>query len=92
MKLNTIPLLAEFLGTLLLVLSVLASGGSAWFIGITYAVIILFTSKTSGGHINPAVSLGMYVKGRLSMNELIGYSVSQLLGGVTSVYLFKALA
>lgn len=92
MKVNTNHLMAEFLGTLLLVLSILASGGNAWFIGLTLAVVILFTGKTSGGHVNPAVSVAMYMKGKLSMDELAGYVVSQVLGGVTSVYLFKALA
>ena len=92
MRVNTNNLLTEFLGTLLLVLSILASGGNAWFIGITFTVIILLAGKTSGGHINPAVSMAMYVKGRMSTNELLGYVVSQVLGGVTSVYLFKALA
>ena len=75
-------LIAEFLGTLLLVLSILASGGNALF----------FAAKTSGGHVNPAVSLAMYLRKKMSMNDLIGYIVAQLLGGVTSVYLFKALA
>jgi aquaporin Z len=92
MKVNTVPLLAEYLGTLLFVLSILASGGNPWFIGFSLAVVILFTSKMSGGNINPAVSVVMYLKGKLSMNELLGYVVSQVLGGVTSFYLFKALA
>ena len=85
-------LIAEFLGTLLLVLSILASGGNALFVGLTLAVIIFFAAKTSGGHVNPAVSLAMYLRKKMSMNDLIGYIVAQLLGGVTSVYLFKALA
>jgi glycerol uptake facilitator-like aquaporin len=92
MKVKTNSLLSEFLGTLLLVLSILASGGNAWFIGLTLAIVVLLAGKTSGGHVNPAVSVAMYFKGRLSMDELVGYVVSQLLGGITSVYLFKVLA
>ena len=85
-------LIAEFLGTLLLVLSILASGGNALFVGLTLAVIIFFAAKTSGGHVNPAVSLAMYLRKKMSMNDLVGYIAAQLLGGATSVYLFKMLA
>jgi aquaporin Z len=85
-------LIAEFLGTLLFVLSILASGGNPLFIGLTLAVIIFFAAKTSGGHVNPAVSLAMYLRKRLSMKDLVGYIFAQLLGAATSVYLFKALA
>ena len=85
-------LIAEFLGTLLFVLSILASGGNPLFIGLTLAVIIFFAAKTSGGHVNPAVSLAMYLRKRLSMKDLVGYIAAQLLGAATSVYLFKVLA
>jgi aquaporin Z len=85
-------LVAEFLGTLLLVLSILASGGNALFIGLTLAVVIFFAGKTSGGHVNPAVSVAMYLRKKMSMNDLVGYVAAQLLGGATSVYLFKMLA
>jgi aquaporin Z len=85
-------LIAEFLGTLLFVLSILASGGNPLFIGLTLAVIIIFAAKTSGGHVNPAVSVAMYLRKKMSMNDLVGYVAAQLLGGATSVYLFKMLA
>lgn len=84
--------LAEFLGTLLLLLGILASGGNAIVVGITLAIAIFFTSKTSGGHINPAVSLAMYMKGSLSFNDLIGYIVAQSLGAVSSLFLFRTFA
>lgn len=85
-------LVAEFLGTLLLVLSILASGGNALFVGLTLAVVIFFAGNTSGGHVNPAVSLAMYLRNRMSFNDLMSYIVAQMLGGATSVYLFKMLA
>jgi len=42
--------------------------------------------------VNPAVSLAMFVNGALSATELAGYVVSQALGGVAAVYVFRALA
>ena len=90
MKYNN--LIAEFLGTLLLVLSILASGGNAAFVGFTLAVVIFFAANTSGGHVNPAVSLAMYLRKRMSLQDLLSYIVAQLAGGAASVYLFKMLA
>jgi aquaporin Z len=90
--LDTAALVAEFLGTLLLVLSVFASGGNALVIGATLAVIILLIGKRSGGHVNPAISAAMYMKGALSMNEFIAYVASQVAGGVASLYLYRVFA
>ena len=89
---NYNKLVAEFLGTLLLVLSILASGGNALFVGLTLAVVIYFTGSTSGGHINPAVSFAMYLRKRMSLEDLLSYSVAQLAGAASSVYVFKMLA
>jgi len=89
---DSVSLVAEFLGTFLLVLSVLASGGNAYVIGATLAVVVLLTGKLSGAHVNPAISVTMYVKGGLTLQELIGYSVSQVLGGVASLYAYRVFA
>jgi aquaporin Z len=87
-----VSLVAEFLGTFLLVLSVFASGGNAYVIGATLAVIVLLIGKLSGAHVNPAISFAMFMKGSLSVKELLGYSVAQLLGGVSSLYAYRIFA
>ena len=87
-----VSLVAEFLGTFLLVLSVFASGGNAYVIGATLAVTILLTAKLSGAHHNPAISAAMYAKGALSLNEFLLYSASQVAGGVASLYAFRVFA
>jgi aquaporin Z len=40
--------------------------------------------EISGGHFNPAVSLAMFLSGRLEVSSLIGYWVAQLAGGVAA--------
>ena len=90
--LSALPLLAEFLGTFLLVLSVLASGGNAWVVGGTLALVILLVGAMSGGQVNPAVSVAMFLKGALSSQELLAYVAVQILGGAASLYAFDAFA
>ncbi len=85
-------LIAEFLGTLLLLLAVMASGGNALVIGGTLALIIFLIGKISGAHVNPAISTAMYVKGSLSLNEYLMYVASQVAGGVASLYVYRVFA
>jgi len=89
---STTALFAEFLGTFLLVLSVFASGGNAYVIGGTLAVIVLLIGKISGAHVNPAISATMYVKGSLTSTELLTYVASQVAGGVASLYAYRVFA
>jgi aquaporin Z len=88
---NTFPFLVEFLGTFLLLISILATG-NAFIIGATLALIILLIGGISGAHVNPAVSLAMLIKGAITGAEFGGYAVSQLLGAVAAFYAYKALA
>lgn len=90
--LSALPLLAEFLGTFLLGLAIIASGGNAFVTGGALALIILLIGSLSGGYVNPAITLAMYLKGSLSMQELLGVSAVQLLGASASVYTYNAFA
>ena len=83
--------IAEFLGTLLLLSVILASGGHFAAVGTALAIGLYLTASISGGHINPAVSLAMYVNKKLSMMDLFYYMAAQFAGGVTSVYLFNTV-
>jgi aquaporin Z len=88
---NNLSIVAEFLGTFLLILSILVTG-NAFFIGASLAVIILLIGGVSGAHVNPAVSLAMWLKGGLSMNEYLLYISAQMAGGASALYAYKALA
>lgn len=85
-------LLAEFLGTFLVVLSLFASGANPAFIGAAYGVVTFFTSKISGANLNPAVSAAMYARGSLTTNEFLAYVTAQLAAGVASLYTFRVFA
>lgn len=83
-----LELLAEFLGALLLVLSIFVTG-NAIVIGATLALVVFLLGSTSGAHVNPAVSLAFWLKGALSNLELAGYMAAQLLGGAAALYTYR---
>ena len=66
MKVSFISYVAEYIGTFFLILSIFASGGNPLVIGGALAVVVLLVGSISGGHINPAVSLAMYMNGSIS--------------------------
>jgi len=62
-----------------------------YFIGLTFTIVLFCIAGTSGGHVNPAVSLAMYLKGTLSLMEMVGYMTMQVAGAIVALYAFKAL-
>lgn len=88
-------LLAEFIGTFWLVLggcgsAVLAAGvadvgiglvGVSLAFGLTVLTGAYALGHISGGHFNPAVSIGLFMGGRFNSKELPGYIIAQVLGG-----------
>lgn len=89
---------AEFLGTFWLVLggcgsAVLAAAfpnlgigflGVAFAFGLTVLTMAFAVGHISGGHFNPAVSLGLWAGGRFSGRDLLPYIVAQVLGGIVA--------
>ena len=86
-----LPILGEFLGSFLLLMSILATG-NAIIIGATLTVIVFALGGVSGAHVNPAVSVAMLLKGAISTNEFFTYSVAQCAGAASAWYTYKALA
>jgi glycerol uptake facilitator-like aquaporin len=80
--------LVEFIGTLFFVYVILATGNPL-AIGVSLALIIIVASKSSGGHVNPAVSIAMASAGKLNINELLPYIIAQVLGGLTALQIYK---
>ena len=83
-------LLAEFLGTLFLTLTVFASGGLWWAIGAALALVVLLIGSLSGGHVNPAITLWAFLSGKVNQTKAISYVGAQLAGAVT-VYLLSSM-
>lgn len=90
-------LIAEFIGTFTLVLfgcgaAVIAGMGSGAtsidVLGISFAFGLAIVAMAygigpvSGCHVNPAVSFGVWMAGRMSLGEFIGYAIAQVLGAL----------
>ena len=86
-----LPLVAEFFGTFLLLMSIFATG-NALIIGLTLALNVYLLGGISGSHVNPAVSIAMLVKGAISPTEFVTYTLAQLAGAVSAWYAYSALA
>jgi aquaporin Z len=85
--------LAEFVGTLLLVLcgvgsaifdgkSIGALGISLTF-GLVLVALVYAIGPISGCHVNPAVTLGAAIAGRMKGSDVVPYWIAQLLGGIS---------
>jgi len=84
-----LAMVSECVGTFLLMTSILFTGH--WLvIGLTLAGIIYITGNISGGHMNPAVSIAMLLKGSMTTSECVAYSFSQIVGSVLALLAFKA--
>ena len=79
--------LAEFLGALFFMYVIIATGNPL-AIGAALALAILMTASISGGHINPAVTIAMAAAGKLDVNEIIPYTLSQVFGALVAVQVY----
>jgi len=90
--------LAEFIGTFWLVLggcgsAVLAANfpnigiglvGVSIAFGLTVLTIAYSFGHISGAHLNPAVTIGLWMGGRIGAKEVVPYIIAQVLGGIAA--------
>lgn len=85
--------LAEFIGPFALTFvggaAILATGGGNLAVialahGLAIALMIAAAGHVSGGHYNPAVTIGFWVTGKIEGGRAIGYIAAQLLGGLAA--------
>ncbi|MHC1754615.1 MAG: aquaporin Z [Methanosarcina sp.] len=98
--------LAEFTGTFWLVLggcgsAVLAAGfpemgigfaGVALAFGLTVLTMAYAIGHISGAHLNPAVTIGLFIGGRFSSKDIVPYVVAQLAGAITAAFVLSLIA
>lgn len=99
-------LTAEFIGTFWLVLggcgsAVLAAGfpqvgigllGVSLAFGLTVLTGVYALGHISGGHFNPAVSIGLWIGGRFNSKDLLSYIAAQILGGIAAAAVLYIIA
>ena len=99
-------LLAEFFGTFWLVFGGCGSAifaaafpglgigfaGVALAFGLTVVTMAYAVGHISGGHFNPAVSVGLWIGGRFKSSELAGYIIVQVLGAIAAATVLYIIA
>ena len=80
--------LVEFLGTLLLMFVIFATG-NAVAIGIALAIAVMLAGKFSPGAFNPAFTIALMYAGKVSQQELVPYIVAQIAGALVAFQLFR---
>jgi len=96
--------IAEFIGTFALIfigVGAIASNalihgqsglvGIALAHGLTIAVMVSATAAISGGHLNPAVTIGLLTAGKIDLLNAIGYVMAQCLGAISAAFLIKII-
>ncbi len=93
---NSSKLIAEFIGTMVLVLmgcgSAVIAGASgetgvgllgiSFAFGLSVVAMAYAIGHISGCHINPAISIAMVLVGRMKIGQALGYIVAQILGAI----------
>jgi aquaporin PIP len=64
--------------------------GIAWAFGGMIFVLVYCTAGISGGHINPAVTFGLFLARKVSLIRAVAYMIAQCLGAICGVGLVKA--
>ena len=93
--------ISELIGTMVLVLfgcgsaaiagSVLGTFGIAMAFGLSIVAMAYVIGDISGCHVNPAVSIGMWIDGRLETKDLLMYIVFQCIGAIIGIALLVVI-
>jgi glycerol uptake facilitator-like aquaporin len=82
--------IVEFLGTLVFLYVILATGNFA-AIGATLALMIYLGGPISGGNFNPAVTIMLVIAKKQKMDTLLPYVIAQVAGGIVALQLFNVM-
>jgi len=95
-------LIAELIGTFALVLlgcgSAVLAGGEVGQLGIAFAFGLAIVAMAygigpiSGCHVNPAVSFGAFIAGRMTLNSMLQYWLAQFIGAILGAAVLYLIA
>ncbi len=93
--------ISELIGTMVLVLfgcgsaaiagQMLGTVGIALAFGLSIVAMAYVIGDISGCHINPAVSIGMWIDGRLETKDLLAYIVFKCIGAIIGIALLAVI-
>jgi aquaporin Z len=90
--------IAEFIGTFFLVLTigctVIGNGAGAFAplaIGSALMVMVFAGGHISGAHFNPAVTLGIWLRGKCEAKDVAPYMIFQIIGATLAAFAVKLL-
>jgi aquaporin Z len=87
-----VEVIGAFFLTFVVVVSVLShSVFTPLAAGAALMVMIYAGGHISGGHYNPAVTMGALVRGRIGIGEAVGYWIAQVVGGVVAGWIGRAV-
>jgi len=66
--------------------------GVALAFGLTVLTMAYAVGHISGGHFNPAVTLGLWAGGRIPAKDIAGYIIAQLVGGILAAAVLYLIA
>lgn len=85
------PVVAEFLGTYVLIAAI-AFVGTPLIIVAAFALAVFLAAPISGAHLNPAVTLWALLSGKIGQTKALSYVGAQLLAATAVWGVKKALA
>ncbi|MCO6450131.1 MAG: aquaporin [Caldilineales bacterium] len=95
---NVKALLVEFIGTFFLVFTVgmaVIDPGAGDFAGLaigTVLMVMIFAGgHISGGHYNPAVTLGVWLRGKASITDAVGYWIVQVVAAIIAALVVSVI-
>ena len=98
---NWKPVSAEFLGTFFLVFfgvtSFISMSGNDMLLegtitlGLTLFVLVHILGPVSGCHLNPVITIPVFMSGKMKQDETIAYIVAQIIGATIGFVMFKEL-
>jgi len=81
----------ELIGTFFLTVAI-SFTGNPLAIGLMFMAMIYMGQGVSGAHYNPAITLAVYLRGKMKSGLVLGYMTSQIFGALLAVLMFNLVS